>query len=325
MTRPARIVPPSGAGEWAFEDNEARARRRRNSILFEEEIESIDDTVVGAAEERLAGLEDLRQGGLTRQEALWVKQATYRKQSDMTGAEISMTGRSRGEADRTERDEGAVPVPIVFKDHEIDRRDLEASRNTGADLDTMDQQAAGRQVIETLEDLLFNGGGPEINGNVIEGYTNFADRNTVSKGASSSWDDLTDLTKILVHVLDMVQAAEDADMGGGPWWLYVPVEFFSVLADDFKAESDISVIERLRSVPGMQAIRFVDHLAVNNVVLVRATSDVVELVVGNDVDNVEVSSDIDFLVEMKAWAAMAPQLKSTFSNQSGIVHLTLQD
>lgn len=325
MSRPARIVPPSGAGEWAFENNEARARRRRNSILYEEEIESIDDAVVGAAEERLAGIEDLRQAGLTRQEPLWVKQATYRKQSDMTGAEISMTGRSRGEADRTERDEGSVPVPIVFKDHELDRRDLEASRATGADLDTMDQEAAGRQVIETLEDLLFNGGGPEINGNVIEGYTSFPDRNTISKGAGSSWDDLSDLTTILSHVLEMVQAAEDADMGGGDWWLYVPTEFFTPLADDHDSTAGISVIDRLRQVPGMQAIRFVDFLDVNNVVLTRATSDVVELVVGNDVDNVEVSSDIDFLVEMKAWAAMAPQLKSTYDNQSGIVHMTLQD
>lgn len=325
MRRPANVIPPSGAGEWAFESNEARQRRRQNSILFEEELESIDDAVISAAEERLAGIDDLRQAGLVRQEPLWVKQATYRKASDMSPADISMTGRSRGESDKTERDEASVPVPIVFKDHEMDRRELEAKRASGGDLDTMDQEAAGRQVVETLEDLLFNGGGPVIDGNQIEGYTNFADRNTVSKGSGSSWDDLTDLTTILSHVLDMVQAAEDADMGGGPWWLYVPTEFFSVLADDFKSESEAPVINRLREVPGLQAIRFVDKLAVNNVVLVRATSDVVELVVEQDVDNVEVESDIDFLIEMKAWAAMAPQLKSTFSNASGIVHMTLQD
>lgn len=326
MTPPARQIRQSQAGEWAFMTNAERAERRRNSRLYEEEFEVVDDTAVQVAEERLAAIDDLRSAGFVVERPLWMKQSTYRKVSDMGPAEQSMTGRSTGTADRTERDEASVPVPITFKDFEIDRRDLEAARQTDATIETDDVSAATRQVVELLEDNLINGGGPTLSGNQIEGYTSFGDRNTISKGAGSSWDDLTDLTTILDHVLEMVQAVEDVDQGGGPWWLYIPTEFFTVVSKDHESQAgSLSVLERLQQIPQLQMIRFVDKLAVNNVVLVKGVREVVDLVVASDVDVIDRMTDIDFLIEMKVWAAMAPRLKSDYNGNSGIVHMTLQD
>lgn len=323
----ARMIPATEAGEWAFMSQEQRRERRRNSRLFEEEFEQIDDRVVQAAEERLAGIDDLRNAGLVRDVPIWVKVHTYRKISEMSAAEQTMTGRARSEADRTERQEASVPLPITFKDFEIERRELEASRQTGADFDDADAAAASRKVVELLEDNLFNGAGHDFAGHTLPGYTTFGDRNTISKAAGSSWDDLSlsNLTTIHSHVLEMAQALEDVDMSGGPLWLYVPTEFFTVLSEDYKSESEDPVIERLRRIPNLERIRFVDRLGVNNVVMVRAVPETVQLVVGNDIDTVDRMTDIDFLIEMKVWAAMAPQLKSDINNNSGIVHLTLQD
>jgi uncharacterized linocin/CFP29 family protein len=312
------------AGEWAFMSNEERRAWRANSRLFDTEFEVIDDVAVAVAEERLAGIADLRDAGFVQQRPLWAKISTYRKVSDMSPAEQSMTGKPTGESDNTERDEASVPVPITFKDFSIDRRDLEAARAAGATIETDDVSAATRQVVEALEDNLFNGGGPVVSGSQIAGYTNFADRNTYNPGAGTAWDGLADLTTILDHVLAMMQKAEDVDQGGGPWWLYVPSTYVNTLQNDYNSTAGTSVFERLMQIPGLQKIRFSGKLADKNVILVRAAREVADLVVEQDIDVIDVQDQIQFEVNMKVWAAMAPRLKSDYNGNSGIVHATLQ-
>jgi len=318
----AQQIRVADAGAWAFMTNEERAAWRRNSRLFEEEFEAIDQTAVSVAEGRLAGIADLRGAGLVVQRPLWAKITTYRKVSDMGPAEQSMSGRSQGEADNTERDQASIPVPITFKDFEIDGRNLEAARAMGATIETDDVSAATRQVVELLEDRLFNGGGPKVSGSRIEGYTSFADRNTYIPGAGSAWDSLVDKGDILGFVLAMFQKLEDVDQGDGTCWLYVPMNYFTTIMDDHNAQAGVSVLDRIMQIPNLGAVRFSSKLADDNAILVRAASEVVDLVVEQDVDVLDMQGDFGMSVGMKVWAAMAPRLKSDYNGNAGIVHAT---
>ena len=63
-------------------------------------------------------------------------------------------------------------------------------------------------------------------------------------------------------------------------------------------------------------------MADDNVVLVQATSDVVDAAVAEEGDLIEREVRDEFVILMKYWAAWVPRVKSDFNKRSGIIHLS---
>lgn len=302
---------------------------RQNAALTEEEFEQVDETVVQVAEERIPVASGLRDRGLTRDlDGLGVLKSTYRAQSDMSPASRSMTGRAVGEGDRPEVDTRSVPVPLIFKDFDFDLRILEASRRFGESFDDSTVRIATRKVAESIEDLVINGDtNIQVAGDNIPGLTGFADRNTINRGTGTNWDGyaIANRSAIITDVIDGIQAGNDVSYFG-PWWLIVPGEYGMTLEQDYKAESDDTVRDRLMRIDGLESITVADQLPDNNVLLVQPTSDVIDMVVGEDIDTfVEEEDDREMMIEARVFTALAPRLKSDYNNATGITHITLQD
>jgi len=296
-----------------------------NGVLRKDEWIEFDSRLVQVAEERLRGVMDLMNQGLTYNipNGMGKTQVEWEEASDIDPAETTMDGVSRTPNDRVEFDLNSLPLPITHRDFYMNVRALEASRERGEPLDVTQADLAGRKVSERLENTLFNGLSQyKVGGGTVYGYTDYPGRATYTR-ANGAWDTISSNvgTKILDDVLAMIDKAQK-NLYFGPFILYVPTNYSLVLQEDFKAESDKTIIQRVRELEQVSDVRVADKLADDNVVLVQMTRDVVDLVVGQEPTTVQWETDGGFRINFKAMAIMVPRLKQDFEGRTGIVHGT---
>ncbi len=238
----------------------------------------------------------------------------------MEPAVISLDGLARGDSDRQEFSEASIPVPIIHKDFNLSLRTLTASRERGEALDTTQVRTAGRLVAERLELLLFEGG-VVYGGNTIHGYTTHPDRNT-SGYSGTDWSDPTTTGAEMLTDIGVAKTALQADRYYGPYWIYTGADADSNLDADFKAETSMTIRERLLAVESIERITIVDQLADNTVLFVQPTSDVVELLDGEALQTVQWDLYGGMAVAFKAFTIQIPLIKSDSTGRSGILHMS---
>jgi hypothetical protein len=297
---------------------------RTNAVLRKDEWVQLDQALVAIARQRLIGVADLMSLGLTYNlpNALGHTRLEWETISDMTAAEINMSGVTEAQGDRVAFALTGIPIPIIHKDFFINIRALMASRNANpsgpANLDTTQVALAGRLVSEKVEDLLFNGGFVAgVNGTVY-GYTTEPNRNTGS--VTASWAlTATAGTSIVSDAIAMLGKAH-GDFMFGPYGLYMPAAAFVHTADDYKTNSDRTILERLQAIPGFNFVKPSDNLSASNIILVQLTSDVVDMVDGIQPMVIQWDSKGGMQLNFKVMAILVPRIKADQSGKSGIVH-----
>lgn len=309
----------SGQSAMALLEHGPTALRTFGTLRKDEWIE-IDRVVTRVARDRLRGVADLRAAGLTKTipNALGTTRIEWEKVSEMDPAEMSMSGLSQSQNDRVVFDLDHLPVPIIYKDFQINLRALMASRKQGTGLDTLQIEMASRKVSEYLEDLLWNGSTVLGSANPIYGYRTTPNRNTGS--TTADWNSASG-DQIVGDVLAMIEKAT-ADNFFGPYVLYFSTAAGIMMSDDYKAESDKSILTRLREIPEISAFRSTNKLANNEALLVQMSPDVVELLDGMAPTTLQWESHAGFLAHFKIMTIMVPRFKNDILNQSGIVHYT---
>lgn len=291
------------------------------ATLRKDEWKQYDSAILKVVQDRLVGVGDLISRGLVYNIAngLGTTVLEYEDMSDMTDANISMDGMTRGEKDRPQFDINYMPLPIIHKDFSINARVLAASRTTGQPLDTTQAEIAARKVIEKIETILFAGASAyTFGGGTIRGYLDHPNRNTYS--LTANWDDSAATgSTILNDVLGMKQASINAGFFG-PWMLYIPTNFETAVDGDFKAASDKSTRSRLLEIDGLTDIKVSDKLTADNVVLVQMTADTVRIVNGLGVTVVEWASDGNMVHNFKVMAIQVPQIRADQDGNCGVVH-----
>lgn len=297
--------------------------RANAALLRYDEWKDIDRQVIGIATQRLVGIADLIGRGLTHSlGGLGVSMALWQTSSDMTEANVSMSGATRGEQDTMAFDTAGVPVPIIHKEFRLGIRRLEASRRMGESLDTLQAAVAARVVAEKSEDMLFGGLPIVVEGQTIYGYTTTPNRNTVTMG--TPWDSLpqTENGQIIEEVNAMLAAAR-ADHFFGPFVIYIPAHYEAKLDEDYREAGDQRTVrQRIMALSGIGEIKVADRLNGDNVLLIQMTKDVVDLAIGQDVSTIQWNVQGGMIEEFKVMACWAPRIKSDFDGHSGIVHLS---
>ena len=88
----------------------------------------IDREVVRVATKRLVGIQDLMSRGLTYSlGSIGITMSMFERESDMTGAEVTMAPETETEMDRLNYDTQQVPVPFIHKDFKINARAMAAA------------------------------------------------------------------------------------------------------------------------------------------------------------------------------------------------------
>ena len=293
-----------------------------NATLQRDEWKQLDNAVLKISEERLGGIQDLIDNGLTFDlgNAMGTTVLEWHDISDAMEASLTMDGVTRGKGDRPNYGTHYLPIPIIHVDYEINARVLEASRKLGNPLDTTSAERAARKVNEKLEEMLFTDISYSFGGGAIKSYLNFADRNQVS--LTENWDASgKTAAEILADVLNLKQASIDA-YHYGPWMLYIPTAYETTLDGDYDATTPGTTIrERILKIAGIKGIKIIDKLTANNVLLVQMTTDVVRLVRGLGIQNIEWQTEGKFITKYKVLTIQVPQIRSDQDGKCGIVHL----
>ena len=296
---------------------------RTNGTLRKDEWSRLDETVVQVARQRLVGVNDLVSRGLTYDIAngLGVTVLETENVGDMEAAQLNMDGATRGKSDRVQYDIGYLPLPIVHKDFQLNIRVLEASRRLGQPLDTTQAAIAARKVSEMTEEILFTGASAyTFGGGVVRGYTDFPYRSSVS--LATVWTD-SSMTgaKILADVIAMKQASIN-DRHYGPWIVYVPTGYETLLDEDYSSSyPNVTIRDRIRLINGVEDVKVADYLTADNVVMVELSPETVRMVMGMQPTTVEWQTEGGMVFHFKVMAIMVPQLRADQNERSGIIHL----
>lgn len=298
------------------------------ATLRRDEWKQLDDALLEISRQRLGGVDDLVSNGLVYNlgNAMGTTVLEWHDVSDAMEASLTMDGVTRGNGDRVVFQHNYLPIPIIHVDYELNARVLAASRSLGNPLDTTAAERAGRKVMEKLESMLFTnttyafGETDSRTRNSIYSYINHPDRNQVNLSIPWNASAMT-AAGILQDVLEM-KAASIAAYHYGPWMLYIPTAYETVLDDDYDTTTPGTTIrERIMKIAGIKGIKVVDTLPVDNAVLVQMTSDVVRLVRGMPLQNVEWNTEGGMVTKFKCMAISVPQIRSDQNGRSGIVHL----
>jgi hypothetical protein len=299
--------------------------------LRRDEWKALDQAVMEISESRLGGIQDLVDMNLTYTigNGMGSTVLEWHDVSDALTAVATMDGVNRGENDRPVYQTNYLPLPIIHADYEINKRVLMASRSLGRPIDTEMAQRAARKVNLLLEQMLFTnttyawGDADDRSRNSIYSYLNHPDRNTVSLSTYGAWNaSAATGATILASVLAMKQASINA-YHYGPWKLYIPTAYETVIDGDYDTTTPGTTIrERILKVEGITGIKVIDTLTADNVLLVQMTPDVVRLVQGMPLQNVEWDTEGKFLTNYKVMTIQVPQIRSDQAGNSGLVHMS---
>ena len=296
-----------------------------NATLRKDEWKAYDEAIIRAAQARLTGVADLERRGLvyTLGNGLGKTVLEYEDASDINEAEVSMDGARRSKGDAVDFSLKYLPLPIVHKDFDINARILAASRTTGDPLDTFMAGLAGKKVADRIEGLLFNGltvGGVNytFGGGTLYGYTNHPNRNTYTLSAGWTATAATG-SSILADVLAMRQKLVD-DKKFGPYVLYIPTNYESVMDEDYSTGYPKSIRTRIMELNNISEIKVSEDLAASNVVMVSMNTETVRLVKGMDITPVEWSSEGGMLHHFKVMGIQVPQIRADQDGKCGVCH-----
>ena len=294
---------------------------RTNDVLRKDEWSQIDNVLVEIARKRLVAVGELRSRGQTFSigNGLGTTILEWENVSDMEPAQVSMSGVTQGEQDTMEFNLQSMPLPIIHKDFTINIRKLEASRTTGQSLDTAQTAMATTLVAEQIEQMIFLGEPTRVGTARIFGLLTEPNRNTGS--VTADWDVTATGEQMVDDIISMVAAAQ-ADFMFGPYGIFVPYAAFNRMQDDFKTNSDKTILERLLAIEGIQFIRPSSDVTAGAVVMYQTTSDVVDEVIGLEPTIVQWETQGGMMVHFKVMAIMIPRVRATQTLQSGVVHFS---
>ena len=292
-----------------------------NATLRKDEWEMIDAKVNDVMRERLTIVDDLRGKGLVTPVSLGTVLRVTERLEDFAAAEISFDGDTAPQRDRPSYLRDTIAVPVIAKDFQINWRQLEASRTRGEPLDLTAAGLAARKVRDKLQDLFTNGFAHTPAASSIPGITSAANRQQVSLAVD--WD--ASGATIIADVLSMLEAAYAVSLFG-PFFLYVPKNYWGVLQDDYStAKGEKTFIQRILAFEDIEVVRPLDSLADDNVVLIQLTEDVIDMSEAQAVTTIQWEKN-PLVTNFRVLAVAGPHIKSIENDAGttihGIIHLS---
>lgn len=294
----------------------------------------VDKAVVEVGLERLTVAADLMSLGLTYpiSDPLSVTHLEWETINKVGHAQRSMTPSARGENQLPDRQIKRLPIYLTTDDFSINIRTLRTSERSGQPLDLSLVKQATRRVNESIEDAVLNGATTldgedlSVGGYSAPGILNAPNANTHE--LSVDWTGPNNIgttgPAMVQDVLDMI-AKLQADHKYGPYTLYVGTKVGTVLEGDFKVNTSDTIRQRLERINAggrNLVVRVADRMpgasTGTQVALVQMTSDVVELVVGQQPTVIPWTSLDGFTMHWLVMAVMVPRVRCDYNGNSGI-------
>jgi hypothetical protein len=190
----------------------------------------------------------------------------------------------------------------------------------GNPIDTTNAEMAARKVAETLEKMLFTNTMYRFGGGAIYSYVNFPHRE--QQTLTVAWDESSKTGAQIVAEVSAMKAMSIAAKHYGPWNLYIPTGYETKLDQDYSASKGENTIrDRILKIEGIKAVKVSDFLPADQVLLVQMTPDVVRLIDGLPIQNIQWKTEGNLVSNYKVMTIQVPQIRADQNNKTGIVHL----
>lgn len=337
------------SGGWSVAQMRAPGFRTMSKMIGEPELRTaaplpdraqvqLDTAVVEVGMERLTFVADLLAAGLTYNltDPLSVTQLEWNAINKVANAVRTMTPEHRVENFMPAMLASRLPIYLTLAGFELDIRTLRMSQRLGMPLDTAGIKSATRAVNEALEDAAINGATTldgqdlKVAGYSAPGILNAPNAETQTLTASA-WD-TTPVAATILSEVQLMLAKLRANKKYGPYRMYVNTEIGAVLDNDYVTASPQNTIrERLLKLEGLQAIRTANMIPGGaagtyigaKVVIVQMTSDVVDIVTGQQPTVIPWTSLSGFTFHNLVMAIQIPRVRSDYNGDSGVVIGTL--
>lgn len=292
-----------------------------NSLLTRDEWVELDRRVLTAARPQLRIVNALRSRGLIyKLGGLGSLTSRWYTSSDVTPATINMTGRGSNR-DLPEMIRKEVPIPVIWKDFELDMRSLMASRRSGDGLDTAALAETSQVIAEAAENLVLGlAAVSNFNGLPLYGILNHPSRNTVS--ATGDWGTIAN---ILTTVTAGISAAM-TDLHYGPYMIYASTNQYNEAALNFYSDgTGDTPRDRILRLPNVSGFEMLPFLPDGTVALIQMTDDVLDYAEPADFAGMQLrewTSNDGLASGFKLMMVGAPRIKSRQDGKCGIVHVT---
>lgn len=293
---------------------------RTNDVLRKEEWLNYDKKVVQVARDNLVMTGELIKRGLVMPlaNALGTTVLQWEKVSDMNSASITMNGLDRTQNEGLDYALESMPIPIVHKDFQLNMRHLLASRRNGDSLDTTQVAVCTRKVSDVIENLIFNGVQIKATNGTIWGLRTHPNR--VTGSVTAAWATATG-DQIIADVLRMITLAQ-AKNQYGPYLLVVNVATGTKLGNDYKANSDKTIAQRITEIDGISGVVSTSRIPAGEIILMQLSEDTVQMIDGLQPTVIQWESNGGFTLNFKVMAIMLPRVRADYLAQSGIVHFS---
>lgn len=312
---------------------------RSLGVLPKNSEEMIDGAIARVGRTRLTVASLLIDRGLTLPLPEWmgVPVLTTHLQSDGGSARRGQTlANARGENFKLDLTTISIPTYITWANWTMDARLAANAQRVGYPIDPAHVEAATRRVNEYIEESVINGV-KEADGTYTKfynvatyGLVNAPNANTMTFENNRAWDAAAKTGPgIVADIKSMIRTLVD-NLKYGPYIALVPPDYWDVLSNDYVANYPKTIYQRLLEISpavgasqvGNLTIVQADYLPADTVVMFQATSDVIELVVGQLPTNASWEaepgnpmSDIANIV----WSVVVPRVKYDYNLNSGIV------
>lgn len=292
------------------------------ATLRKDEWIMLDRAVIAAAKQRLSAFADLRAGGrsFTIPNGMGKTVLEYQKQSDISGASVSMDGIRQADGDRPVYELAGLPLPITHKDFDFSARQTSVSRNGGSPIDTTTAALSAEKVAEEIEKQTIGTSSlfTSYAGYHIYGYTNFPSRltKTITSPETSGWTP----ADTVQEVLQMKKQSTDA-FHFGPWAVYCGPDWDPYMDDDYSSsKGDLTLRNRIGRINGLSEPKTLDYMTGYDLLLVQQSANVARAVVAMDITTLQWPTQGGMQLNFKVMAILVPQLRADFNSNTGIVH-----
>lgn len=306
----------------AFVGSGKNAQPCNNALLRYDEWKTFDNEIAGITRKELVFVGSMVAAGLTYNLAdpMSTTILAYQNMSGMSGAKIGMKP-TRSDFDNIDFGISQMPIPIIYKDVQLDARELAVSRRGGQPLDTIQHAEAAQCVAEAIEDLnlgqwgSYNFGGAELfgmlNSPTVHTVENITDWNAEGKTNEDRYFD----------VKAMVQAARN-ELMASDLVLYISSDLVTYLDEDYKSEdvttATISLRDRLMKLSGLTAIIEVPRMTANTLALLKKDKKRCRIITGMAPTLVEWSSPDQMQFMMRIMAVMLPNFRQDYNGVGGL-------
>lgn len=292
----------------------------------------IDNAVVEVGLDRLTFVRDILAAGLTYTltDPLSVAHLEWYSMNKIGAAQRTMSPSARTENKKPIVSPNRLPIYLTTDGFELDIRTLKTSARVGTPLDTAIVKQCVRAVNEAIEDSALNGATTldgqdlQVGGYKAPGILNAPNAEAQTLTAAA-WNTAPVGSTVFNETMAMIGKLQ-VNKKFGPYRMYVPTVVGNALAQDYNATNNaqgLTIQQRLLQIDALQAVSVADLLPATKVALVQMTSDVIDIVVGQQPTVIPWTSLDGFTIHNLVMAIMIPRVRSDYNGDSGICIGTL--